>query len=115
MITECQRNGDKLKIITNDNSEYVMQIKNLQDFLYDSNRIVARVENGKDSDIVVIDSDCKICFKLDSNINFRVSYLYTHPKYGICVVGSELINGKWEDGYYAYSAGAGFLRMSRSR
>lgn len=33
----------------------------------------------------------------------HIQYLCNHPKYGYCIVCSELINGIWTDGYYIFN------------
>ena len=34
---------------------------------------------------------------------FHIQYLCNHPKYGYCIVCSELIDGMWTDGYYIFN------------
>ena len=45
---------------------------------------------------------------------FKVLYLYTHSRFGFCVVCSEIINGEWGDGYYIQNNNR-LIRVSRAR
>ena len=114
MIVECKKDGNLLNIVS-ENSKHVVNINNLQDFLYNSDYILARINNGKDDKVLVINGDGDICFRLVNDANFYIGYLQVHPRYGNCVVASELIEDKWVDGYYAYTEGVGFLRKNQTR
>ncbi len=45
----------------------------------------------------------------------EILYPYHHLKYGECLVCSELINDKWEDGYYNFSHDGGLIRIGKAR